>query len=61
MPTGGVEPKQENLAAWFGAGVSAVGMGSKLLTKSGIEKKEFAALTTLTIALLNQINAIRNS
>ncbi len=61
MPTGGVEPKTENLHAWFSAGVSAVGMGSKLLPKSLIEKKEFAELTTLTIALIKQINTIRHS
>jgi len=30
MPTGGVEPTRENLAAWFSAGVFTVGMGSKL-------------------------------
>jgi len=61
MPTGGVEPKTDNLTAWFNAGVSAVGMGSKLLTKSVIEKREFADLTALTIALLKQINTIRQS
>lgn len=59
MPTGGVEPGADNLTAWFRAGVSAVGMGSKLLTKSVIEKREFADLTTLTTALLKQINTIR--
>ena len=59
MPTGGVEPKTENLTAWFHAGVSAVGMGSKLLTKSAIDKKEFAEITTLTAALLGQIKEIR--
>src|ERR1700722_1814791 len=31
MPTGGVELEKENLRAWFNAGVSAVGMGSKLI------------------------------
>jgi len=61
MPTGGVEPRTDNLTAWFHAGVSAVGMGSKLLTKSVIEKREFADLTALTIALLKQINTIRQS
>nr|WP_315402799.1 bifunctional 4-hydroxy-2-oxoglutarate aldolase/2-dehydro-3-deoxy-phosphogluconate aldolase [uncultured Sphingobacterium sp.] len=30
MPTGGVSLDEENLLAWFQAGVSAVGMGSKL-------------------------------
>jgi 2-dehydro-3-deoxyphosphogluconate aldolase/(4S)-4-hydroxy-2-oxoglutarate aldolase len=61
MPTGGVEPKTENLAAWFGAGVSAVGMGSKLLTKALIEKAEFAELTTQTAALLKEVRAIRKA
>lgn len=33
MPTGGVSPTQENLEAWFNAGVTCVGMGSKLVKK----------------------------
>ncbi|HEY4156324.1 MAG TPA: bifunctional 4-hydroxy-2-oxoglutarate aldolase/2-dehydro-3-deoxy-phosphogluconate aldolase [Puia sp.] len=61
MPTGGVEPTMENLRAWFGAGVSAVGMGSRLITKSIIDKKEFAELTRQTEILLNQIDTIRHS
>lgn len=32
MPTGGVEPEENNLKSWFQAGVVAVGMGSKLIT-----------------------------
>ena len=33
MPTGGVNPTQESIEGWFGAGVSAVGLGSKLFAK----------------------------
>ncbi|WP_028296079.1 ketohydroxyglutarate aldolase [Olivibacter sitiensis] len=33
MPTGGVSPTAESIDAWFDAGVSAVGMGSKLFEK----------------------------
>lgn len=33
MVTGGVEPTEENLSAWFKAGVYCVGMGSKLFPK----------------------------
>lgn len=33
MPTGGVNPTKESIAGWFEAGVSAVGMGSKLFAK----------------------------
>lgn len=45
MPTGGVSPTEENLGAWFDAGVAAVGMGSKLLPKDLIAKGDFAAIT----------------
>jgi 2-dehydro-3-deoxyphosphogluconate aldolase / (4S)-4-hydroxy-2-oxoglutarate aldolase len=57
MPTGGVEINKENLQAWFGAGVVAVGMGSKLITKSILEKKnyeEMIANTKLAIQLLGE-------
>jgi 2-dehydro-3-deoxyphosphogluconate aldolase/(4S)-4-hydroxy-2-oxoglutarate aldolase len=33
MPTGGVSPTRENLEGWFKAGVTCVGMGSKLIAK----------------------------
>ena len=33
MPTGGVAPTKENLEGWFKAGVTCVGMGSKLMIK----------------------------
>ena len=33
MPTGVVNPTQESIEGWFGAGVSALGLGSKLFAK----------------------------
>ena len=33
MPTGGVSPTKESLSSWFDAGVTCVGMGSKLIKK----------------------------
>ena len=33
MPTGGVSPTQESLEEWFNAGVTCVGMGSKLIAQ----------------------------
>ncbi len=45
MPTGGVEPSEESLQAWFKAGVACVGMGSQLLKKSLIEKCDFLQIT----------------
>jgi 2-dehydro-3-deoxyphosphogluconate aldolase / (4S)-4-hydroxy-2-oxoglutarate aldolase len=44
MPTGGVEPTEQNLSAWFRAGVACVGMGSQLITKDILEKKDWPAL-----------------
>lgn len=33
MPTGGVSPTEESLTSWFEAGVTCVGMGSRLIAK----------------------------
>src|SRR6185295_17027079 len=48
MPTGGVEVERENLSGWFKAGVCAVGMGSKLITKQSLENRDYAKITELT-------------
>lgn len=47
MPTGGVAPTEENLKAWFDAGVSVVGMGSKLLPKKLIAQEDWKGITTI--------------
>ena len=44
MPTGGVEPTEANLKAWFKAGVVCVGMGSQLFTKEILETKNWPLL-----------------
>ncbi len=44
MVTGGVEPTVESLKAWFGAGVSCVGMGSQLFSKQAIVEKNWATI-----------------
>jgi len=44
MPTGGVSPTEENLKGWFDAGVTCVGMGSKLISKDIIANEDFAKL-----------------
>ena len=45
MVTGGVEPTQENLTAWFKAGAFCVGMGSKLFPKDKVEAKDWQYIT----------------
>lgn len=44
MPTGGVEPTVENLREWFEAGVICVGIGSNLITKELVLKKDWKGL-----------------
>src|SRR6476661_3109505 len=44
MPTGGVEAEEKNLKGWFTAGVVAVGMGSKLISKELIAQEDYAGL-----------------
>jgi 2-dehydro-3-deoxyphosphogluconate aldolase/(4S)-4-hydroxy-2-oxoglutarate aldolase len=60
MPTGGVELDKGNIAGWFKAGVCAVGMGSKLITKSLLENKDYDTITSATkdvIAIIADIKA----
>jgi 2-dehydro-3-deoxyphosphogluconate aldolase/(4S)-4-hydroxy-2-oxoglutarate aldolase len=45
MPTGGVEPTEENLSAWFKAGVTCVGMGSNLFPSSVIREGKWDEIT----------------
>ena len=45
MPTGGVEPTMENLREWFEAGVACVGIGSNLITRELVQKKDWKGLT----------------
>ncbi|RYU90884.1 bifunctional 4-hydroxy-2-oxoglutarate aldolase/2-dehydro-3-deoxy-phosphogluconate aldolase [Mucilaginibacter terrigena] len=59
MPTGGVEMSQENITGWFNAGVSAVGMGSKLITKSILQNKAYDQLYTETLRALQFVQAAR--
>lgn len=55
MVTGAVEPTKENLSAWVKAGVTAVGMGSKLFPKEWIEANEWGKIESLCRESLNYI------
>jgi 2-dehydro-3-deoxyphosphogluconate aldolase/(4S)-4-hydroxy-2-oxoglutarate aldolase len=59
MPTGGVDTTRENIEGWFKAGVCAVGMGSKLISKKLMEAKEYATIETETIKVLELIHTIK--
>lgn len=59
MPTGGVDLDKDNIAGWFKAGVSAVGMGSKLISKPLLEQKDYAKISALTKEALEIIKVIK--
>ena len=59
MPTGGVDTTKENIEGWFKSGVCAVGMGSKLVTKSVMENKQYEELITATTQVLAIIQACK--
>lgn len=61
MPTGGVEPSEANLTAWFEAGVFAVGMGSKLMVKDRSGAFDAGAIQTTTESALAVISKLRNA
>ncbi len=60
MPTGGVEPTEDSLRKWFGAGIVACGIGSNMITKKLLDAKDFAGIednVRKTIALSKTIKA----
>jgi 2-dehydro-3-deoxyphosphogluconate aldolase/(4S)-4-hydroxy-2-oxoglutarate aldolase len=59
MPTGGVDTTKENIEGWFKAGVCAVGMGSKLISKKLMEQKNYAEIEKLTKEVLETIQSIK--
>jgi 2-dehydro-3-deoxyphosphogluconate aldolase/(4S)-4-hydroxy-2-oxoglutarate aldolase len=60
VPTGGVEIEENNISSWFKAGVCAVGMGSKLVSKQIIEQRDYEKIETLTKKALEIIEKVRN-
>jgi 2-dehydro-3-deoxyphosphogluconate aldolase / (4S)-4-hydroxy-2-oxoglutarate aldolase len=61
MPTGGVDTTKENIEGWFKAGVSAVGIGSKLISKKLMEQKDYAAIETSTRDVMILIQAVKKA
>lgn len=59
MVTGGVEPTAESLTGWIKAGVTCVGMGSKLFPKEVIAAGDWDKITTLCRECLATIKSLR--
>src|SRR5665213_3575691 len=58
IPTGGVYLDKENIAGWFKAGVCAVGMGSKLISKQLLEEKNYAKIEEFTKEVLCIVKSV---
>ncbi|OAQ40439.1 ketohydroxyglutarate aldolase [Pedobacter psychrophilus] len=59
MPTGGVDLSKENISSWFKAGVCAVGMGSKLISKDIMDNGDYEQLAKNTKEVLAVIQSIK--
>jgi len=57
IPTGGVEAEAENISSWFHAGVCAVGMGSKLISKDILDRRLYDQLYHDTLNALELVKA----
>jgi len=55
IPTGGVEIEAANIAEWFRAGVCAVGMGSKLVSRNVLDKRLYDQLYNDTLKALELV------
>ncbi|MGZ3917767.1 MAG: bifunctional 4-hydroxy-2-oxoglutarate aldolase/2-dehydro-3-deoxy-phosphogluconate aldolase [Flavisolibacter sp.] len=58
MPTGGVEAEEKNLKSWFDAGVVAVGMGSKLISREIMAQQDFGGLKSAAARTLQMIRKV---
>lgn len=59
LVTGGVEPTEQNIGAWFKSGVVGVGLGSKLITKDVLANKNYTQLETQTTQLVQLIKKVQ--
>ena len=59
LVTGGVKPTEENLRAWFAAGVCCVGMGSNLFPKDAIAALDWNVIKDLCANSLEIIKKIK--
>lgn len=59
MPTGGVDTTKESISGWYKAGVSAVGMGSKLISKQLMADQDYTTIESETKKVLAVIQSIQ--
>jgi len=59
MPSGGVSTDPENLKAWFDAGVSCVGLGSKLFPSDVIKNEKYDEVTANVKAAMKVVQDLK--
>jgi 2-dehydro-3-deoxyphosphogluconate aldolase / (4S)-4-hydroxy-2-oxoglutarate aldolase len=59
MPTGGVDTTRESIESWYNSGVSAVGMGSKLVSKKLMDARDYVGIEKIAAEVLSIISSIR--
>jgi 2-dehydro-3-deoxyphosphogluconate aldolase/(4S)-4-hydroxy-2-oxoglutarate aldolase len=59
MPTGGVDPDEASVKKWFGAGIVAAGMGSKLITQELLDAGDYAGITQKVRETVDLIKKVR--
>jgi 2-dehydro-3-deoxyphosphogluconate aldolase/(4S)-4-hydroxy-2-oxoglutarate aldolase len=59
MPTGGVDPDEASVKKWFGAGIVAAGMGSKLITQELLDAGDYAGITKKVQETVDLIKKVR--
>jgi 2-dehydro-3-deoxyphosphogluconate aldolase/(4S)-4-hydroxy-2-oxoglutarate aldolase len=59
MPTGGVDPDEASVKKWFGAGIVAAGMGSKLITPEMLDAGDYAGITAKVRETVELIKKVR--
>lgn len=59
MPTGGVDPDEASVKKWFGAGIVAAGMGSKLITPELLDAKDYAGISKKVRETVDLIKKVR--
>ena len=59
MPTGGVDPDAGSIAKWFGAGLVAAGMGSRLVTDAAVKAGDWAGIEASVRGAVDAVAAFR--
>ncbi len=59
MPTGGVDPDPASIAKWFGSGIVAAGMGSRLITDAAVRDGDWAGIEASVRTAVQAVGAFR--